>query len=70
VLIAAVNHSGDSDGTGAVTGNILGAYLGYGKIPVDWIRSIECLDVLLQMADDLLVMRNENNADAGRYPGY
>ena len=25
-LIAAVNHSGDSDSTGAVTGNILGAY--------------------------------------------
>lgn len=27
-IIAAVNHDGDSDSTGAITGNILGAYLG------------------------------------------
>lgn len=32
-LIASVNHSGDSDSTGAVTGNILGAYLGLSGIP-------------------------------------
>ena len=32
-LIAAVNHGGDSDSTGAVTGNILGAAIGYGAIP-------------------------------------
>ena len=31
-VIAAVNHSGDSDSTGAVTGNILGALLGYAAI--------------------------------------
>ena len=31
-IIAAVNHSGDSDSTGAATGNILGAALGYDKI--------------------------------------
>ena len=27
-MICAVNHNGDSDSTGSVTGNILGAYLG------------------------------------------
>lgn len=27
-----VNHSGDSDSTGAVCGNILGAYLGFDEI--------------------------------------
>ena len=32
MLIAAVNHSGDSDSTGAVAGNILGAYLGMDAI--------------------------------------
>lgn len=37
-LIAAVNHDGDSDSTGAITGNILGAYLGVSKIPRDWIE--------------------------------
>ena len=32
-IIAAVNHGGDSDSTGAVTGNILGAAVGYEAIP-------------------------------------
>lgn len=32
-MIAAVNHGGDSDSTGAVTGNILGAAIGYDAIP-------------------------------------
>ena len=32
-VAAAVNHNGDSDSTGAVTGNILGAWLGYEAIP-------------------------------------
>ena len=32
-MIAAVNHAGDSDSTGAVTGNILGAAIGYEAIP-------------------------------------
>jgi len=32
-IVASVNHSGDSDSTGAITGNIVGAYLGMSKIP-------------------------------------
>ena len=35
-VIAAVNHKGDSDSAGAVTGNILGALLGYGRIDEKW----------------------------------
>lgn len=53
-LIAAVNHDGDSDSTGAITGNILGAYLGLGKIPQEWVDGVELREVLFQMADDLL----------------
>lgn len=34
-VIAAVNRNGDSDSTGAITGNILGAYLGLSRIPLD-----------------------------------
>lgn len=33
-LIAAVNHDGDSDSTGAVAGNIIGAIVGYEAIPL------------------------------------
>lgn len=53
-LFAAVNHDGDSDSTGAITGNILGAYLGLGKLPQGWINNIELKEVLIQMADGLL----------------
>ncbi|MCS7202657.1 MAG: ADP-ribosylglycohydrolase family protein [Dictyoglomus sp.] len=52
-LISAVNHDGDSDSTGAITGNILGAYLGIDNIPKEWIQKIELKDVILKIADDL-----------------
>ena len=52
-IIAAVNHNGDSDSTGAVTGNILGALLGYAAIDEKWKKNLELADVILEMADDL-----------------
>lgn len=52
-IIAAVNHSGDSDSTGAVTGNILGAYLGYDKIEEKWKEKLELKEILLELAEDL-----------------
>ena len=56
-VIAAVNHSGDSDSTGSVTGNILGACLGYEAIEDKWKKDLELSDVILEIADD---MANEN----------
>ena len=52
-IIAAVNHRGDSDSTGAVTGNILGALLGYDAIEEKWKENLELSDVILELADDL-----------------
>ncbi len=52
-IIAAVNHSGDSDSTGAVTGNIVGAALGYDAIPQQWKSQLECHDVIMEVAKDL-----------------
>lgn len=52
-LIASVNHNGDSDSTGAVTGNILGAYLGDAGIPAQFREHLELHDLLVEMADDL-----------------
>lgn len=45
-LRAAVNHSGDSDSTGAIAGNILGAYLGFERIPGDWMDNLELTEVI------------------------
>ena len=52
-LVAAVNHSGDSDSTGAVTGNIIGAIVGYDAIPAKFKQRLELHDVILAIADDL-----------------
>lgn len=52
-MIAAVNHGGDSDSTGAVTGNILGAAIGYDAIPQFFKDDLELHDVILHMEDDL-----------------
>ena len=52
-LIASVNHGGDSDSTGAVTGNILGAAVGYEAIPQFYKDDVELHDLILHMADDL-----------------
>ena len=49
----AVNHSGDSDSTGAITGNIVGAINGYGGISEKWKNNLELFDVILEIADDL-----------------
>lgn len=52
-LIAAVNHKGDSDSTGAVAGNILGAALGMQSIPQKFLEKLELKDLILDVADDL-----------------
>lgn len=52
-MICSVNHGGDSDSTGAVAGNIIGAILGYSTIPQKYLTNLELHDVLLSVADDL-----------------
>ena len=52
-IIASVNHSGDSDSTGAVTGNILGAHLGMKAIPKKFLTHLELKETILKIADDL-----------------
>ena len=52
-VVTSVNHNGDSDSTGAVTGNILGAYLGLSAIPKKYIDNLELKDVIIDLADDL-----------------
>lgn len=61
-IIAAVNHDGDSDSTGSITGNIMGAIYGYEAIKQERLfcpdgkrfeDTIELHNIILALADDL-----------------
>ncbi|MBF6507914.1 ADP-ribosylglycohydrolase family protein [Nocardia farcinica] len=51
-LRIAVHHDGDSDSTGAICGNIVGALHGVAALPVDWLADLELRDVVEQIALD------------------
>jgi ADP-ribosylglycohydrolase len=67
-LIMAVNHDGDSDSTGSIVGNILGAYLGLEKIPQKWREEVELSKELTQIAKDLYNPPSEIENAKERYP--
>ncbi len=54
-IICAVNHDGDSDSTGAIAGNIIGAYLGFDKIPSYYVDNLQLKEVISELANDLSV---------------
>jgi ADP-ribosylglycohydrolase len=53
-LSLAVTHSGDSDSTGAICGNILGALHGETALPPDLAWEVEGRGTILTLADDFL----------------
>ena len=52
-VVSSVNHSGDSDSTGAVCGNIMGCLHGRKAIPAKFTDNLELLEVLEEMGHDL-----------------
>lgn len=52
-IICAVNHAGDSDSTGSITGNIIGGILGYSAIPKFYLENLEIVPLIVSAADDL-----------------
>lgn len=78
-VILAVNHGGDSDSTGAIAGNLLGAMYGLAAIPPRWLAGLELREVIEEVADDLASMWLWELGDGGgrdfdtirkRYPGW
>lgn len=69
-VISAVNHNGDSDSTGAITGNILGAYLGINGIPQNWVREVELSVEMKELADDLVKTYENSEEWHQKYPGW
>ncbi len=54
-LSLAVTHSGDSDSTGAICGNILGALHGESALPPALAFAVEGRSALLELADELVL---------------
>jgi len=69
-VITAVNHGGDSDSTGAITGNILGAVYGRKIIPAKWQDTLELCDVIEKLATDLFIRFEDSEYWLSRYPGW
>ncbi len=68
-VLLAVNHSGDSDSTGAITGNILGTLLGVKAIPLEWISPLELRDEIATLAEDLHTKFRDDDEWFSKYPG-
>ncbi|WP_329428950.1 ADP-ribosylglycohydrolase family protein [Streptosporangium sp. NBC_01495] len=72
-LLLAVNHSGDSDSTGAVCGNLLGTLHGEAALPAGWLARLEGRDAITELADDFAARSAGNHeiTDAWlrKYPG-
>ena len=58
-MLAAVNHSGDSDSTGSITGAILGALHGSDALPSQWLSQLESASGIKAIADDLYLVVRE-----------
>lgn len=79
-LSVAVTHSGDSDSTGAICGNILGAWHGETALPPELVYEVEGRGTILQLADDFVLEFTRSDrlhGDYGpdttwrlRYPGW
>ena len=73
-VVLAVNHSGDTDSTGSITGNLLGCLLGQNSIPKRWQENLELSSLVAEIAEDLYI---ENKGDSfirdenwdKKYPG-
>ena len=48
-----MNHGGDSDSTGAIAGNLVGAHHGASALRPDWRERVELADVITEMAGRL-----------------
>ncbi|MDR3081781.1 MAG: ADP-ribosylglycohydrolase family protein [Streptomyces sp.] len=51
-LLLSVTHSGDSDSTGSICGNLLGAHHGDHRLPHDWLARVEARAEITVVADD------------------
>ncbi|MFR9725282.1 ADP-ribosylglycohydrolase family protein [Streptomyces sp. MS19] len=61
-LLLAVNHGGDSDSTGSICGNLLGALHGETALPPAWLAELEGRPTILELADDFAMEMTQGQA--------
>ncbi|WP_301127740.1 ADP-ribosylglycohydrolase family protein [Streptomyces cacaoi] len=61
-LLLAVNHGGDSDSTGSICGNLLGAIHGETALPPAWVAELEGRSTILELADDFAMEMTQGPA--------
>jgi ADP-ribosyl-[dinitrogen reductase] hydrolase len=64
----AVNHDGDSDSTGSIAGNIVGALQGMSGIPAHWLKLLEMYDDLTAITADMLESLQDGSVSMEKYP--
>jgi len=50
-VLLSVNHSGDSNSTESITGNLLGAVCGFDTIPENWLSALELRGLIEETAN-------------------
>jgi len=61
--LAAVNLGDDADTTGAIYGQLAGAYYGVDAIPDGWRRTLARREQIIALADDLLSLSESVHGD-------
>jgi ADP-ribosylglycohydrolase len=73
-VLLAVNHSGDSDSTRSIAGNLFGLIHGRSGIPVEWLETLELREVIERIGQDLWAHFGPEERgpckDTGDYPSY
>ena len=74
-VLYSVNHSGDCDSTGSITGNILGLINGEFSIPINWIEKLRYSSIVFKVAEDLHTKIKGNSVESDnewweKYPGF
>ena len=70
-IILAASHGGDSDSTGSIAGNLLGATMGTAAIPLRWLNALEMREVIEEIATDMAELTSweigdDNGKDSDR----
>lgn len=74
-VLTSINHSGDSDSTGSITGNLVGLMVGQNQIPAEWKQNLMYKDIVVEIGTDLSIGCKSNGYELDedwhlKYPGY